>query len=194
MMNSYYDTHAEQYAKLTFDVDMSALHERFLKHLKPNSRILDAGCGSGRDSLAFKKMGHRVVAFDASPEMVAIASKNLSQSVLHCTFQEISFREEFDAVWACASLLHVPKRELSEALGKLTSALVSGGILYASFKHGNGERFADDGRFFTDLTEEDLKEFVSQCGYLKFLDMWITNDCRQERRDEVWLNAILYQI
>ena len=190
-MNSYYDTHAEQYAKLTFDVDMSALHERFLKHLKPNSRILDAGCGSGRDSLAFKKMGHRVVAFDASPEMVAIASKNLSQSVLHCTFQEISFREEFDAVWACASLIHVPKKELPAALGKLVSALVPGGIPYASFKHGNGERLADDGRFFTDLNEESLQELVAQCSGIEFIDVWTTNDCRPGRTDEMWVNIIL---
>jgi SAM-dependent methyltransferase len=160
MQNNYYEIHAENFIKSTFDVDMSALYDRFLKYLKPNSKILDVGCGSGRDSLAFKKMGHIVTAFDASPAMVSIASKNLSQPVLHCAFQDISFDEEFDAAWACASLLHVPLNELPAVLSKLFSALIQGGILYMSFKYGNGERVAEDGRSFTDFNEAGLKAIL----------------------------------
>lgn len=191
MQNNYYDIHADNYTKSTFDVDMSALYSYFLKHLKPRSRILDAGCGSGRDSLAFKKMGHIVTAFDVSPAMVGIASKNLSQPVLHCAFEEISFYEEFDAVWACASLLHVPLNELPVVLNKLFYALVQEGILYMSFKYGNGERITDDGRFFTDLNEEGLRELIAQCKDVELLNIWKTNDCRPKREHEIWLNAIL---
>ena len=191
MLNNYYDIHAEDFAKSTFDVDMSILYERFFRHLKPKSKILDAGCGSGRDSLAFKKMGHIVTAFDISPVMVSIASKNLSQPVLHCAFHEISFYEEFDAVWACASLLHIPLNELPAALEKLFSALVYGGILYMSFKYGNGERVAEDGRFFIDLNEAELKKLIERYEYVEFIDIWKTNDSRQERNHEMWLNTVL---
>jgi 2-polyprenyl-3-methyl-5-hydroxy-6-metoxy-1,4-benzoquinol methylase len=154
-MYTYYDTHASQMIRSTFDVDLSALYARFLKHLKPDSTILDAGCGPGRDAFAFKKMGYLVAEFDASHTMVSIASKILSQQVLHCTFQEIAFCEEFDAVWACASLLHVPKKELVAVLHKLSTSLLHGGILYMSFKYGNVERMADDGRVLQILMKMD---------------------------------------
>ena len=177
----------------TFGIDMSTLYARFLKHLKPNSRILDAGCGPGRDALTFKKMGHHVTAFDASPTMVGIASKVLSQPVFHCTFQEIGFQEEFDAVWACASLLHVPKKELPGTFAKLSSTLVQGGILYASFKYGSGERISDDGRFFTDLNEEELHEIVTRCENIEYFDMWIINDYKCEKNDIKWINTIFFK-
>ena len=83
------------------------------------ARILDAGCGSGRDSLYFKNQGLEVVAFDASIEMVKISSQLLDSPTRHLTFQDIAFHDEFDGVWASASLLHTPYDELFSVMRRL---------------------------------------------------------------------------
>lgn len=90
-------------------LNMSALHDRFLRHVPPGCRILDAGCGVGRDALAFAGPGYAVVAFDASAEMVRLTRERVAgqAEVLHMRFEDVAWREEFDGIWACASLLHV---------------------------------------------------------------------------------------
>src|SRR5438309_6932977 len=79
---------------------LEALYQPFLAHLPPGGHILDAGCGSGRDSRVFLDRGCRVTAIDGSGAMAALASAYLGQAVLHLTFQEITFEACFDGVWA----------------------------------------------------------------------------------------------
>jgi SAM-dependent methyltransferase len=107
---AFYDRNAERFAADTGGVDMSALHERFLRHVPPRARILDAGCGVRRDALAFLERGYSVVAFDALAEMVRLARERVAgrAEVLQMRFEDVAWRERFDDVWACASLLHVP--------------------------------------------------------------------------------------
>ena len=118
--------------------DMGKLYEPFLQHLKPGAKILDAGCGSGRDSLFFKNHGFQVTAFDASEEMVKLASQLLGQRVLHMSFEDLDLPETYDGIWACASLLHVKRAELRNVIARLTQHLNTGGMLYVSFKYGGG--------------------------------------------------------
>ena len=100
-------------------------------------------------------------------------------------FQEVDFKEEFDGIWASASLLHVPSQELKNVLVKLYQSLKSGGVFYASFKYGDfdGER---NGRYFHNLTEETAEE----AGF-KVEKMWITGDVREGREDEKWINILV---
>ncbi|HBP24989.1 MAG TPA: SAM-dependent methyltransferase, partial [Oribacterium sp.] len=137
---TYYDDPRNAYADLTVHADMSAIYARFQKYLTPGAAVLDAGCGSGRDSLHFMKMGYAVTAIDASKEMCAYASKLLQQDVRQLTFQELDYKEDFSGIWACASLLHVPERQQAEVLQRLIHALTPGGVLYASWKYGETER------------------------------------------------------
>ncbi|MGR5205469.1 class I SAM-dependent methyltransferase [Vibrio sp. PNB23_22_7] len=82
---------------------------------------MDAGCGSGRDSKNFLNLGYQVVAFDANELLVALASKHLGQTVTRATFESFSAEpESFDAIWACASLLHVPSEDLPRTFSRLT--------------------------------------------------------------------------
>ena len=104
-------------------------------------------------------------------------------------FADLSFSEEFDAVWACASLLHVGKAELPGVLEKVSAALKPGGILYASFKYGQGERVSG-GRFFNDYTEADLDTLLTWEKRLMLLEYWVTEDVRPERSGERWLNIV----
>ncbi len=149
---AYYNRHAQQFVDDTLHVDMRSLYVPFLAGLPVNARILDAGCGSGRDARAFQKQGYQVSAFDASEQLASRASQLLGFTVPVKRFDEVEEIERYDGIWACASLLHVPERQLPEAFARLWRALKPGGLLYCSFKWGQGER-QHHGRHFTDADE-----------------------------------------
>ena len=189
MTVQFYENNAEQFAQDTLNVDMSALYERFLGMLAPSSRILDAGCGAGRDAAAFLRLGYQVEAFDASAKLVEIAQRVTGIAVQHSTFLNFSSPEPFAGIWACASLLHVPASSMSATLQHLARLLQPQGVIYVSFKYG-----ADDvernGRHFTNCTEQRLQDFLVGTG-LSIVETWLTADQRPERADEQWLNALL---
>ena len=197
---SYYDENASAFCEGTRNADMSEMRGRFLRYLKPGALILDAGCGSGRDSKAFIESGYRVVALDGSKEMCRQASAYLGQEVQCRRFEEIDEKEVYDGIWACASLLHVPHELLPEVISRLIAALVDGGVLYASFKYGEEEREAG-GRYFTDLredgwnkvleeAEEEMKGNKSGSKKLETIECFVTGDVREGRGGEKWLNVV----
>ena len=184
----YYDAHAEEYCTRTRDVGMEVLYRPFLALLPVGAHILDAGSGSGRDTRAFLTKGYRVTAFDGSVELAKRASAWTGIEVLHRTFGEVEWSETFDGVWACASLLHLPVPELSDAVCRLTEALRPGGVLFMSFKQGTqqGER---DGRFFTDLDDHSLRNLIAGEPRLHINRTWETADQRG-RANIRWVNAL----
>ena len=185
----YYDRNAREYFDSTVHLNMEHLYQPFLELIPRHGRILDAGCGSGRDSLYFKKQGYSVIAIDNSRELVKLASDILGKNCLLMSFKEIEFKNEFDGIWACASLLHVPKSEMDGVLLRLTRALKVKGILYASFKYGNDET-VQRGRFFSSYDEESFKQLVKKHPTLRMLTMWKTEDIREKRQGEYWLNVL----
>ena len=188
---AYYDAHASEFYDNTVGVDMSELYMPFLREIPDGGRILDAGCGSGRDSLAFIRKGYHVVSIDASSEMVAATSRLTGQPAFLMRFDEILFDAEFDGIWACASLLHVARQELALTLAKIAKALKSSGVFYLSFKHGDGERI-EGGRFFTDMDEVSFDQLLATQMDLEPLRVWMTDDLRNDRRGrQRWLNAIV---
>ncbi|MBU3805019.1 MAG: class I SAM-dependent methyltransferase [Candidatus Cellulosilyticum pullistercoris] len=188
-MSCYYNANATKFLEDTLGANMDTLYEAFTKRLPQKAVILDAGCGSGRDSLYFKNLGHFIIAMDASQEMCQFAGEYIGQSVLLCRFQEMHFKVLFDGIWACASLLHVPSNEIVSVLQRFNWYLKDDGIMYASFKYGDfeGER---EGRYYLDLTEETATKFFTEAGF-RIEKMWITNDVRADRVDEKWLNVLV---
>ena len=186
----YYVLKAADFVEESRSVDMSPLYERFLALLPPGATILDAGCGSGRDTRAFLEQGYRLVACDASPAIAAMATGYTGIPVAVQRFQELTYHRRFDGIWACASLLHVPMEELPAVLVRLFRSLKPGGILYASFKYGQGER-GRDGRWFTDMDEEGLSALIGQIGLFTEVATWVTGDRRPGRSGERWLNTLL---
>lgn len=184
----YYNKHAEEFTASTFQVDMESLYQPFLAELPEGTRIFDVGCGSGRDTLAFKNKGYQVDAIDYSEELVKKASRLTDIPIKLKSFYEVDDYEAYDGIWACASLLHCERNRLKEVIGKLVSALKPNGVLYMSFKYGNGDR-QKDGRQFTDLDEEQAKALRKQFDYVQKIKQWITEDKRPERQ-EYWLNLI----
>ncbi|EOG1781943.1 class I SAM-dependent methyltransferase [Vibrio parahaemolyticus] len=192
MTIDYYNRHAETFVQGTLNVDMRALYEPFLQHLPENALILDAGCGSGRDSKAFIDMGYSVEAIDASEAMVEYASAYSGVDVQHQTFQQVDTINKYDAIWSCASLLHVPLVKLPEVITKLSRSLKSNGVWYLSFKYGNTER-TKDGRTFTDLDEVNLEALLSHQRDIEIVETWVTEDARPDRAEK-WLNAIVRKV
>ncbi|WP_415886606.1 class I SAM-dependent methyltransferase [Neptuniibacter sp. QD37_6] len=189
MSTEYYEQNAQDFFEGTVDVDMSELYERFLPLVPEGGSILDAGCGSGRDALAFKKQGYKVTAFDASKTLCKLASELLGQTVDCMRFNEMSRQGEFDAVWACASLLHVPRTELPDSISALIGSLKPGGVMYCSFKLGDTE-CERDGRFFTDMTDSSFRSLMGNVNPEAEVETWNTKDQRPDR-DESWLNALV---
>lgn len=186
----WYERNARAYFEATVHVDMAPIYQPFLRRLPQGSHILDAGCGSGRDARRFKKLGYKVTAFDASPSLAALASEHLGQDVHVMRFDDIDWRDRFDGIWACASLLHVLQAELPYALTGLAGALRGGGVLYCSFKRGRGERFEKE-RQFTDMDEDALHKMLLSVPKLKLIKLWLTPDRRDSHAPEPWLNALL---
>ncbi|MGK9156305.1 class I SAM-dependent methyltransferase [Acinetobacter radioresistens] len=184
----YYNKHAEEFTASTFEVDMESLYQPFLAELPEGARILDVGCGPGRDTLAFKKKGYQVDAIDYSEELVKKATQLTGIPVRLQSFYEIYADQAYDGIWACASLLHCERTRLKEVIGKLLSALKPNGMLYMSFKYGNGDR-QKDGRQFTDLDEVQAKALLGQFDRVQQIQQWITIDQRPERQEK-WLNLI----
>jgi SAM-dependent methyltransferase len=193
MSVAYYDQNAEQFFNDTVAADVSELRDRFVQEQPPGGRVLDAGCGSGRDSKAFVELGFDVTAFDASAEMVARASQHAGCPVIQMTFEEMTWTGEFDGIWASASLLHVPRSSLAPVLSQFRRALRPAGVLYASFKYGQAER-EKEGRRFTDLNEGSFQQLLADAGGLQVIDLWRTSDVRPGRQDEMWLNTLARKV
>ena len=185
---AYYNQNAENFVSGTLHADMSENQSRFLRHVKPGGRILDAGCGSGRDTIAFLKAGFQADAFDASEEICRLASENTGIPVACKLFEELSGEAEYDGIWACASLLHVKAENLPDVMMRLKRLLKPEGILYASFKEGSTER-VKEGRFFHDMTAESLRALFEQTG-LTVLESFFSRDVREGRNNENWVNII----
>lgn len=189
MSINYYQENAAEFAEKTINVDMRALYQPFLELLPHEGRILDAGCGAGRDAKAFAELGYLVDAFDASSELVKIASQYCQFPVKCATFADFESDKKYDGIWACASLLHVPAQEMSAILRRLGQFLAQDGVFYLSFKYGHND-LERDGRIFTNCDSQRLKGFLQGTG-LAIRSEWITEDQRKDRAGERWLNALL---
>ena len=191
LTKKYYEESATEFVARTLDLELSnAMVEAFSALLPEKAKVLDAGTGSGRDALALMKKGYEVTAFDCSSAMVRNAEKLLNQPVLELRFQDIEFQEEFDGVWANASLLHVHLLELECCMEKLIKALVPGGVFYFSFKYGEGDGIRSD-RYFNFQNESTIHGYLDKFENIELIKMEKSLDTRPGRTDEYWLRTIV---
>lgn len=186
----YYNENARHFTEETVNVDFSELQNKFLNKLQENARILDFGCGAGRDTKYFLNKGFVVDAIDGSAKLCKMASEYTGIPVQNVMFQDLADMEQYDAIWACASILHLTYHDLITVMKKMVTALKENGVIYTSFKYGNFEGVRN-GRYFTDMTEEKWKKILLEVGAVTVEEMWITSDVRQGRGEEKWMNLIL---
>lgn len=185
---AYYDANADKFIADTANVEFGALQQAFADMLPEGGRILDLGCGSGRDSRAFLEAGFAVDAVDGSAQMAKAASELTGLPVAHALFSDYVPESRYDGIWACSSLLHVPAPELSAIIAKYAAALKPGGVFYLSFKLGSHDGMRR-GRWFTDMDEETFRSLIGGVKGMTVNRIDVTSDVRPGRSSEKWFNA-----
>jgi len=188
---NYYDNNIESYKEMWLN-DFSKnynfeIPNIFLSYLSENCHILDLGCGTGRDSKYFIDKGYEVTSIDGSKEMCKIAKSLLNREVEQINFLDINYKNEFDGIFACASLLHLSNEDLIIVLKKISNALKTNGILYTCFKYGNSTR-VDNGRFYNDMNEQKFLDIIKNIEDLIIIRTWITE---QYKSDTKFLNYVI---
>lgn len=187
---AYYNKNAQLYSERTVNGCRLEFRERFLAQLKPGIKILDVGCGAGREAHFFEELGFDVTAFDGSEEMIKLARQILKKPPFLMRFQDMNFSEEFDGIWAAASLIHVPPHELKDIISRIGRALKPEGIFFANFKHGEGE-YTQEERTFYYMTEESLRPYLTD--QFKIIDIWTAENRSSHfaySPDKLWLNVL----
>lgn len=187
----FYNNNSKSYIESTLSIDMSHLYKDFLKHIPKDGHILDLGCGSGRDSLEFIKIGYNITAVDGSKELSIAASKVIGQKVICNKFEDLQLTEKFHGIWACASLLHINKRYLINVIKNISSNLEDNGVFYMSFKYGKGEYIDKKGRYFNCYTEKAFKEMILAVPKLEIIKIYKSEDTIGGRNNLQWLNVLL---
>ena len=189
---NYYNENAKKYFDTTVNADMSKSYEFFLKYVK-SGRILDLGCGSGRDSLYFKNLGFDVTAVDGSVELCKLASEYTGLDVRCMRFEDLREIGYYDGIWASASLLHVDRRFLLDVLKKTRDALKQSGYMYAALKNGEGEEVTPEGRYFNYVTYDKFEELTNLAG-LQIVDFYSGKSVSNPNETRYWNNFMLKKV
>ncbi|WP_419905045.1 class I SAM-dependent methyltransferase [Kiloniella sp.] len=161
----FYARNAEEFAAKSYADSFFAHRELFSSKLAAGSRVLELGSGSGEDALALLAQGFDVTAVDGSAELAAIAARRIKREVLVIKFEDLAFVEEFDGVWAAASLLHVPFDQLGSVVQRVAQSLRPGGVLVASFKESEVDWTDCFGRYFCAMTKASLADLIKTNGF-----------------------------
>jgi SAM-dependent methyltransferase len=170
---SWYDRNPKKYFRQTAYLDLREIYKEFRKHIPFAGTILDAGCGVGRDTRYFINKGYRVISFDASIEMVNLCRQYSFAYCLHKSFENINYIEEFDGIWASASLHHLSPLKFKDALLRLADATKPGGIIHFSLKTGNGHTI-DQGKTTYYHQDKDIDPIMIEKLMFTLIKKWKT--------------------
>ncbi len=183
---AWYAEHAHAYSDQTWGLSLSDFQARWYDRLPKGAHVLDAGCGSGRDALAFWHHGYQVSALDGSPEMAQSARARLPLDI-EVLSQDFShpLPDVYDAIWACASLVHTPHEHVPSILRHWYQQLSPQGLLYVSLKEGEGS-WRDGTRLMTGYAQDEARSLLETAGF-EVEDLFLTKTLRPGR-DHAWIN------
>lgn len=173
LTQSSYESSAAQYAKNILHLHPKNEGEKFCEMLPDHARVLDLGCGSGRDAKIFSGMGLEVIGIDFSPQMIEIARQTSPQSKFYAmNLENLDFPpHSFQGVWANSSILHVPKNQMIALLSQIHKILMPDGVLYLSLKKGSGEvverdhRYGGLKKFWSFFQEIEVQDFLEEAQF-----------------------------
>lgn len=193
-----YDKTAEKYIVKVQQYAPVPEREKFISLVKPGGKILDAGCGSGRDVNYFASKGFMVTGIDLSDGLLSYAREHAHPNAIFqkMDLRTITLNTSFDGIWASASLLHLKRGELLPVLRNFQHMLMPGGILFLLMKEGTGDQLVTSGtiegdtRFFTYYMSEEIRLVLEGVGFI-MLDQytWDQKDRNTERPHEVWISS-----
>jgi SAM-dependent methyltransferase len=190
---AYYDQHAEQFRAGTEAHDVSQNIAALLRHIEgsPPFRILDIGCGPGRDLRTFTSMGHIAVGLEGSEQFAAMARVSSGCEVWQQNFLQLNLPDRhFDGLFANASLFHVPSAALPRVLQQLHATLKPRGVLFSSNPRGdneegwNGDRYGVyhdlDGwrRYLSAARFQELEHYYRPTGLPRDQQPWLATVAR----------------
>lgn len=187
---AFYKEHADRYADLTLHLSMAPQLTQFLA-LCPAGRIVDLGCGAGRDLREFTAVGRDAVGLDLS-EALALKARTVSGApVVVADLRRAPFADgAFAGVWASASLLHLTRGQAAAALGEAARLLQRGGMMFSSVKAGDGERRSKDGRRFVLHTSEAWGQMVEDAGF-RLISLEATSGAStSQSAPETWISSL----
>jgi len=187
---SYFNDNAERAFKDAFTITERTNQDRFLSYLKQGDTILDFGCGSGRDSAYFLEKGYEVVSTDGAEKLCELAAEYLKRPVKVMEFNELNEENQYDGIFASASIMHLEYDKLVEVFPKMIRALKDNGVIYVSFKYGDQDGYLGK-RYYTDMNEERFIKFLENYPELKVEESGIFGNEHPGQMDFRWLFAVL---
>lgn len=167
---AHYNEHAESFWSGTRDHDVSQNRDTLLEHLRGNGpfKILDFGCGPGRDLKVFRDLGHEAIGLEGAARFVELAREHSGCEVWLQDFLKLELPTEFfDGIFANASLFHVPSRELPRVLRELWETLKFDGVLFSSNPRGDNEEGWSGQRYGCYYNLERWRELVTAAGFIE---------------------------
>ena len=183
----YYNRNADRYYWNTVGVDMSVFRKKFASYLPNEASVIDMGCGSGRDVMAFSDMGHDAAGLDAAKELLKLAEERLEIKTIAADMSEYKAASPYDGIWCCASLIHLSDEEKARFFNNLERNLKPGGVLFISVKEGIETGRDSDGVYTSNCTWEELKSYLESAG-CGMLEDRVTTDA-MGRSGVKWLNV-----
>lgn len=189
---NFYKKNRNSYFENTKNINMEHIYDSFLKQIPKNGKILDCGCGSGRDSLYFKNKGYKIEAFDSSSELVELAKEYTNIDIKVNTFENYKTNDKFDGLFFMASLVHLKPNEFEQILNKFKKYLNKNGSIYISLKEGGGIGITDEktNRFFYYWNIEELNKIFTKNKINR--QFFKSKDKKQHIvQKEEWINIII---
>jgi SAM-dependent methyltransferase len=188
---THYDEHAESFWSATRDHDVDQNREALLKNLRGAGpfRILDFGCGPGRDLKVFRDLGHEAIGLEGSRRFVELARAYSGCEVWHQDFLKLELPAAFfDGVFANASLFHVPSQELPRVLHELWASLKVDGVLFSSNPRGANEEGWNGQRYGCYYDLERWRELVAAAGFVEIMHYYRPPGVPREQQP--WLASV----
>jgi ubiquinone/menaquinone biosynthesis C-methylase UbiE len=182
-----YDKYSAEHAARFWNASVGRAWDVFSALMPPEALVLDLGCGAGRDIATLGRRGYRVIGVDLSIGLLREAQSRLSGEFVQGDMRSVPFSSaQFDGVWMCASLLHIPRRQAPTVLAHVHRVMGWGSVLYIAVKQGDGESWqeAEGPLFYTYYQPDEISKIVQDS------DLFVELAWNEKAQENNWINII----